>query len=66
MGTIASMDPKLPSKCRDVSWPSPPTPNSKSFFQNERPESPLNYNIDIYHDNYLKIRVPETSIHDSP
>ena len=22
MGNIARMDPKLPSKCRDVSWPS--------------------------------------------
>ena len=33
MGSIARMDPKLPSKCRDVSWASPLTPNSKSFFQ---------------------------------
>ena len=32
MGSIARMDPKLPSKCWDVSWPSSPTPNSKSFF----------------------------------
>ena len=32
MGSIARMNPKLPPKCRDVSWPSPPTPNSKSFF----------------------------------
>ena len=35
MGSIASMDLQLPSKCRGVSWPSPPTPNSKSFFQSE-------------------------------
>ena len=34
MGSIARMDPKLPSKCRDVSWASPLTPNSKSFFPN--------------------------------
>ena len=40
IGSIARMDPKLPSKCRDVSWPSAPTPNSKSFFQSERPEPP--------------------------
>ena len=33
MGSIARMDPKLPLKSQDVSWPSPPTPNSKSFFQ---------------------------------
>ena len=26
MGSIACMDPILPSKCRNVSWPSPPTP----------------------------------------
>ena len=32
MGSNAHMDPKLPSKFRDVSWPSPPTPSSKSFF----------------------------------
>ena len=32
MGNIARMDEKLPSKCRDVSWPFPPTPSSKSFF----------------------------------
>ena len=32
MGSIARMDPKLPSKCWDVSWPSPPTPSSKYFF----------------------------------
>ena len=32
MGSIARMDPKLPSKFRDVSWPSPPTPNSKLIF----------------------------------
>ena len=31
LGNIARMDPKLSSKCRDVSWPSPPTPSSKSF-----------------------------------
>ena len=44
MGSIALMDLKLPSKRRDVSWPSPPTLNSKSLFQNERyePPSPLN------------------------
>ena len=42
MGSIARMDLTLPSKGRDVSWPSPspPTPNSKSFFQSERPEPP--------------------------
>ena len=34
MGNIVRMGPKLPSKCRDVSWPSPPTPNSNLFFQN--------------------------------
>ena len=28
MGSIARMDPKLTSKCRDVSWPSLPTPSS--------------------------------------
>ena len=27
MGSIARMDPKLPLKCQDVSWPSRPTPN---------------------------------------
>ena len=32
MGNMPRMDPKLPSKCQDVSWPSPPTPSSKSFF----------------------------------
>ena len=32
MGSIALMDTKLPSKSWDVSWPSPPTPNYKSFF----------------------------------
>ena len=45
MGSIAPMDPKLPSKCRDVSLPSPPTPSSKSFFLSDRPEPsppPLN------------------------
>ena len=40
MGSIARMNLKHPSKCRDVSWPSPPTPNSKSFFQSESPEPP--------------------------
>ena len=40
MRNIASMNPKLPSKCRDVSWHSPPTLSSKSFFQNDRPEPP--------------------------
>ena len=35
MSNIAHMDPKLPSKCRDVSWPSPPTRNL--LFQSERP-----------------------------
>ena len=45
MGNIARMNPKIPSKCRDVSWRSPPTPSSKSFsFQNDRPgPPPLNY-----------------------
>ena len=38
MGSIARMDIKLPSKCRDVSWPSPKTPNSKSFFPSKKPE----------------------------
>ena len=32
MGSITRMDSKLPSKCRDVFWPSSPTPRSKSFF----------------------------------
>ena len=32
MGSIARLNPKLPLKCSDVSWPSPLTPNSKSFF----------------------------------
>ena len=32
MGSNARMDPKLPSKFWDVSWPPPPTPSSKSFF----------------------------------
>ena len=32
MGSNARMDLKLPSKFWDVSWPSPPTPSSKSFF----------------------------------
>ena len=35
MGSIARMDPKLPSKFLDVSWPSSPTPSSKSFFQSD-------------------------------
>ena len=48
MGSIGRMDPKLSSKCRDVSWPSPPTPNSKSFFQSERTEPPpLNENNEL-------------------
>ena len=42
MGNIARMDPKLSSKCRDVSWPSPSTPSSNPFVQNDRPEPPLN------------------------
>ena len=29
MGNIARIDPKPPTKCRDVSWPFPPTPSSK-------------------------------------
>ena len=37
MGNIVRMDPKLTS---DVSSPSPPTPSSKSFFQNDRPDPP--------------------------
>ena len=46
MGSIARMDPKIPLKCRDVSWPSPSTPSSKSFFQSDRPEPPsLNVNL---------------------
>ena len=41
MGNIARIDPKLSSKCRDMSWSSPPTsPSSNSFFQNDRPEPP--------------------------
>ena len=41
MGSIARIDLKVPSKCWDVSWPSPPTPNSKYFFfQSESPEPP--------------------------
>ena len=32
MGSNARMDPKLPSKFWDVSWPPPPTPSSKTFF----------------------------------
>ena len=32
MGSIARMDLKLPSKFRDVSWPFPTTPNSKTCF----------------------------------
>ena len=31
MGSIARMDLKLPSKFRDVSWPSPATPNLNFF-----------------------------------
>ena len=41
MGCNARMDLKLPSECRDVSWPSPPISSSKSFFQCDKPESEL-------------------------
>ena len=37
---MGSMDPKLPIKCRDVSWLFPPISNSKSFSQSDRPEPP--------------------------
>ena len=51
MGSIARMDPKLPSKCWDVSWPSPPTPSSKSFFSKviglNPPTPPLNKASDL-------------------
>ena len=47
MGSIARMDLKLPLKCQDVSWPSPLTPNLKSFFQSERPE-PLPPPLSLY------------------
>ena len=40
---IARMDPKLPSKCQNVSWPSPPTPNSKSFFSKMKGLNPLSF-----------------------
>ena len=48
MGSIVRVYPKLPSTCRDVSWPSPPTPSSKSFFQSYKvigltPPSHLSY-----------------------
>ena len=43
MGSIERMDPKLPSKCRDVSWPSPPIPSSKSFFSKVIPSVHSNY-----------------------
>ena len=56
VGDNARMDPKLPLKCRDVSWPSPPTPSSKSFFQNDRPEPhPLNDNKRYTHPEISKI-----------
>ena len=29
MGSIARMDPKLSTKCRDVSWPSPSNPSER-------------------------------------
>ena len=31
MGNIACMDPKLPSKFQDVSWPSPPNSKRTNF-----------------------------------
>ena len=40
MGSIAHMDFPQNVVCRDVSWPSPPTPSSKLFFQSDRPEPP--------------------------
>ena len=36
MGNIGRMEPKLPLKCRDVSWTSLPTPSSKSFSKAEK------------------------------
>ena len=45
MGSIARMELKLPSKFRDVFWPSPPTSNLKSFFSKAKglnPPPPLN------------------------
>ena len=54
MGSIARMDPKLPSKWQDVSWPSPPTPNAKYiFFQSERPKSLLKYQLFRAYRSYL-------------
>ena len=41
MGSIVRMDPKPPSKGRDVSWPSPPTLLAQNlFFQIDRPDPP--------------------------
>ena len=31
MGSIARMDSKLPTKCQDVSWPTPPTPSFLTY-----------------------------------
>ena len=62
MGSIARMDPKLPSKCQDVSWPSLPTPNSKSFFSKVKglnpplsfwPKSLLKYQLFRAYRSYL-------------
>ena len=52
MGSIASKDLKLPSKCRDVSWPSPPIPNLKPFFPKH-----LILRVIFVHCNESKFRV---------
>ena len=38
MGSIAHMEPKLPSKCRDVSWPYPQLLAQNYIFQSDRLE----------------------------
>ena len=59
MGSIARMDPKLPSKCRDVSWASPLTPNSKSFFPN------INnfYDNNFYENKFIRLLLLNYNLH---
>ena len=63
MGSIARMDPKLPPKCRDMSWPRIQPLAQNRVFQVEKGEPPLKQHSILWRNHIIKTKSKRTITH---